>query len=107
MTGVRRHSPLLRPRTASTREPHTLKPRRVSQVTVRLNPDPIWGQRTQNYSIEGRDQAGGAFNTLVGSGSRVFTPGTAPGDTNANGSGEPEVVDAEFEEVDKRDRKAS
>jgi molecular chaperone DnaK len=34
-------------------------------------------------------------------------PGTAPGDTNANGSGEPEVVDAEFEEVDKRDRKAS
>jgi molecular chaperone DnaK len=34
-------------------------------------------------------------------------PGTAPGDTNANGAGEPEVVDAEFEEVDKRDRKAS
>jgi molecular chaperone DnaK len=32
-------------------------------------------------------------------------PGTAP--ENANGSGGPEVVDAEFEEVDKRDRKAS
>ena len=32
-------------------------------------------------------------------------PGAAP--ENANGSGEPEVVDAEFEEVDKRDRKAS
>jgi hypothetical protein len=34
-------------------------------------------------------------------------PTTAPGHTNANGSGHPEVVDAEFEEVDKRDRKAS
>jgi molecular chaperone DnaK len=32
-------------------------------------------------------------------------PGTAT--ENANGSAEPEVVDAEFEEVDKRDRKAS
>ena len=32
-------------------------------------------------------------------------PRTSP--ENANGSGEPEVVDAEFEEVDKRDRKAS
>jgi molecular chaperone DnaK len=39
--------------------------------------------------------------------STADAPGTAPGDTNANGSGEPEVVDAEFEEVDKRDRKAS
>jgi molecular chaperone DnaK len=35
------------------------------------------------------------------------SPGTAPGGTNASGSGEPEVVDAEFEEVDKSDRKAS
>jgi hypothetical protein len=34
-------------------------------------------------------------------------PGTAPGGSNATGSGEPEVVDAEFEEVDKNDRKAS
>jgi molecular chaperone DnaK len=34
-------------------------------------------------------------------------PGTAPGGTSAAGSGEPEVVDAEFEEVDKPDRRAS
>jgi molecular chaperone DnaK len=34
-------------------------------------------------------------------------PGTAPSGANANGSEGPEVVDAEFEEVDKRDRKAS
>jgi molecular chaperone DnaK len=35
------------------------------------------------------------------------TPGTAPGGTDATGSERPEVVDAEFEEVDKPDRKAS
>jgi molecular chaperone DnaK len=34
-------------------------------------------------------------------------PGTAPGDTSAGSSDEPEVVDAEFEETDKPDRKAS
>jgi molecular chaperone DnaK len=34
-------------------------------------------------------------------------PGTAPGGTNASASDEPEVVDAEFEEVDKRDGKPS
>ncbi len=34
-------------------------------------------------------------------------PGTVPGGANAGASGGPEVVDAEFEEVDKPDRKAS
>ncbi len=34
-------------------------------------------------------------------------PGTAPGGTGAGGPDEPEVVDAEFEEVDKPGRKAS
>jgi molecular chaperone DnaK len=34
-------------------------------------------------------------------------PGTAPGGTNASASDEPGVVDAEFEEVDKRDGKPS
>jgi molecular chaperone DnaK len=34
-------------------------------------------------------------------------PGTAPGGTDASGSSDPDVVDAEFEEVDKGDRKAS
>jgi len=51
---------------------------RICSVTVQLNPDPVWGPRSQTYSIEGRDQAGGAFNTLVASGSRQFTPGAPP-----------------------------
>jgi molecular chaperone DnaK len=34
-------------------------------------------------------------------------PGTSPRETSGAGSGDPDVVDAEFEEVDKRDRKAS
>ena len=37
LTGVVRHSPLLRPRTASTRDPMTLIPARVSAPTVVLN----------------------------------------------------------------------
>jgi molecular chaperone DnaK len=35
------------------------------------------------------------------------SPGTAPSDSSTGRSDEPKVVDAEFEEVDKRDRKAS
>jgi molecular chaperone DnaK len=34
-------------------------------------------------------------------------PGAAPGGATAAGSDGPDVVDAEFEEVDKNDRKAS
>jgi molecular chaperone DnaK len=34
-------------------------------------------------------------------------PGTAPGGASAAGRDEPEIVDAEFEEVDKGDRKAN
>ncbi len=39
---------------------------RICSVTVQLNPDPIWGQRSQTYSIEGRDQAGGSFQHAGG-----------------------------------------
>ena len=52
---------------------------RICSVTIQLNPDPIWQARKQTYSIEGRDQSGGAFFTLVGSAQRQFTPGAAPG----------------------------
>ena len=47
---------------------------KVSQVVVRLNPDPSWGTRTQTISIEGRDQAGGVYVTLVGSAQYTFNP---------------------------------
>src|ERR1022692_2500155 len=36
LTGVALHSPLLRPRTRSSRDPHTLMPARVSAATARL-----------------------------------------------------------------------
>jgi hypothetical protein len=37
LTGVVRHSPVVRPRTRSSRDPHTLTPARVSSATVGLN----------------------------------------------------------------------
>src|SRR3954453_24205358 len=36
LTGVERHSPLVRPRTLSSREPATLSPQRVRRRTARL-----------------------------------------------------------------------
>ena len=51
---------------------------KVSQVIVRLNPDAAWGTRMQTFSIEGRDQAGGNYVTLVGAAQYTFNPAAAP-----------------------------
>jgi hypothetical protein len=48
----------------------------VSEVVVRLNPDPIWGPRSQTFSVLGRGQDGGEFVTLVPSASYDFDPAT-------------------------------
>ena len=48
----------------------------VTSVVVKLNPDPAWGTRTQTFSIEGRDQAGGAYTTIKASATYTFTQGT-------------------------------
>jgi hypothetical protein len=47
----------------------------LSAVTVELNPDPAWGNRTQTFSIEGRTGTG-AFTTLASSAARSFSPST-------------------------------
>ncbi|WP_350279452.1 discoidin domain-containing protein [Kribbella sp. HUAS MG21] len=46
----------------------------LSSVVVRLNPDPVWGPRTQTFSILGREQSSSAFSTIVGSASYDFNP---------------------------------
>ena len=48
----------------------------VSSVVVKLNPDPAWGTRTQTFSIEGRDQAGGSYTTIKSSATYTFTQGS-------------------------------
>ena len=47
----------------------------VSSVVVKLNPDASWGTRTQTFSIEGRDQAGGSYTTIKPSATYTFTQG--------------------------------
>ncbi|HKN51108.1 MAG TPA: discoidin domain-containing protein [Amycolatopsis sp.] len=46
----------------------------LSQVVVKLNPDPIWGTRTQTIAVEGREQASTSFTTLVAEQTYTFNP---------------------------------
>ncbi|WP_410813038.1 CARDB domain-containing protein [Micromonospora sp. 067-2] len=47
----------------------------ISAVTVRLNPDPAWGTRTQTIQVFGRDQASSAYTSLVAAASYQFVQG--------------------------------
>ncbi|MCZ7421531.1 discoidin domain-containing protein [Verrucosispora sp. WMMA2121] len=49
----------------------------ISAVVVKLNPDPVWGPRTQTFSILGRTQSGSGFSTLVGSANHSFSPSSS------------------------------
>ena len=46
----------------------------INAVVVKLNPDPIWGTRTQGIEVLGRGQGGGAYDSLVGQADYVFNP---------------------------------
>ncbi|MFC0627911.1 CARDB domain-containing protein [Kribbella deserti] len=46
----------------------------ISSVVVKLNPDPIWGTRTQNFEILGRDQGATTFTSLRARADYVFNP---------------------------------
>ncbi|MFD6683351.1 CARDB domain-containing protein [Micromonospora parva] len=48
----------------------------ISGVTVKLNPDPAWGTRTQTIQILGRDQASSAYTSLVSAAAYQFVQGT-------------------------------
>ncbi|MEU5914153.1 CARDB domain-containing protein [Micromonospora sp. NPDC047527] len=47
----------------------------ISGVTVKLNPDPAWGTRTQTIQVLGRDQASSAYTNLVSAASYQFVQG--------------------------------
>jgi hypothetical protein len=46
----------------------------LSSIVVRLNPDSVWGARTQTFSVLGREQSATGFTTIVGSASYAFDP---------------------------------
>ncbi|MDN3351463.1 CARDB domain-containing protein [Actinomadura sp. DC4] len=46
----------------------------ISSVVVKLNPDPIWGTRTQTIEVLGRPAHTGNFTSLVGATSYTFNP---------------------------------
>jgi hypothetical protein len=47
----------------------------ITAVNVKLNPDPAWGTRTQNFQILGRDQASTAYTNLVSAADYQFVQG--------------------------------
>ncbi|GHH72797.1 glycosyl hydrolase [Streptomyces sulfonofaciens] len=48
----------------------------VHQVVVKLNPDPVWGKRTQTFEVLGREQKAGSFTSLVSGRGYAFDPAT-------------------------------
>ncbi|SBT44087.1 discoidin domain-containing protein [Micromonospora narathiwatensis] len=49
----------------------------VTAIVVKLNPDPIWGPRTQTFQVLGREQSASTFSTLVGSATYSFNPASS------------------------------
>jgi hypothetical protein len=48
----------------------------ITSVVIKLNPDPVWGTRTQNLEVLGRDQAGTGFTSQAGRADYTFNPST-------------------------------
>jgi uncharacterized repeat protein (TIGR01451 family) len=48
----------------------------ITSVTVKLNPDPAWGPRTQTFEILGRDQGATGYTSLKASATYSFSPST-------------------------------
>ncbi|MFI6345742.1 discoidin domain-containing protein [Streptomyces sp. NPDC050560] len=48
----------------------------IGQVAVALNPDPVWGGRTQTFEVQGRGQSSDSFTTLVAARDYAFDPAT-------------------------------
>jgi hypothetical protein len=46
----------------------------ISSVVVKLNPDPIWGTRTQTIEVLGRPAHSGNYSSLVGARTYTFNP---------------------------------
>ncbi len=46
----------------------------LSSIVIRLNPDNAWGNRTQTFSILGREQSATGFTTIVASAAYNFSP---------------------------------
>jgi hypothetical protein len=47
----------------------------VTAINVKLNPDPAWGTRTQNFQVLGRDQAATGYINLVSAQNYTFVQG--------------------------------
>ena len=51
----------------------------VTGIVVKLNPDPAWGPRTQNFEVLGRAGTATGFSALKGRADYAFSPSGNPG----------------------------
>lgn len=49
----------------------------ISSVVVRLNPDPIWGTRTQTIQVLGREQSSSTFTSIASAQTYTFNPASS------------------------------
>lgn len=49
----------------------------ISSIVIRLNPDPIWGTRTQTIQVLGREQNSSSFTTIASAQPYVFNPASS------------------------------
>ncbi|MET7968805.1 discoidin domain-containing protein [Micromonospora sp. NPDC005305] len=49
----------------------------ISAIVVKLNPDPVWGPRTQTFQVLGREQSASGFTSVVGSATYSFNPSSS------------------------------
>ncbi len=48
----------------------------ITEIRVKLNPDPAWGTRTQNFQVLGREQSASGYSNVVSAANYNFTQGT-------------------------------
>ncbi len=48
----------------------------ISSIVLKLNPDPVWGPRTQTLEVLGREQSGATFTGIKPSATYSFSPST-------------------------------
>ncbi|MBH0246442.1 APHP domain-containing protein, partial [Streptomyces cavourensis] len=68
----------------------------LHSVVVKLNPDPVWATRTQEFQVLGRTQSGTGFTSLKARAGHVFNPATNANTVTVPVSGRAADVQLQF-----------
>ncbi|MFD5977179.1 CARDB domain-containing protein [Streptomyces bacillaris] len=68
----------------------------LHSVVIKLNPDPVWATRTQEFQVLGRTQSGTGFTSLKARAGHVFNPATNANTVTVPVSGRAADVQLQF-----------